>query len=471
MSCKATHRVANETITTQQAQAMTSHVLALRRQWMGELIDVFSPRTRDHVLALLAGALLTPGCRTVAAALRVMGLGQTPIFTNYHRVLNRNIWSSRELARRLLAVLVRHMVPAGPLVFGLDDTLERRRGAKITAKGIYRDPVRSSHSHFVKASGLRWLSLMLLAPVSFARATWALPVLTVLAPSERYHGQRGRRHKSLLDWGRQMLLQLRRWLPERRIIVAADSSFAALDFLAAVRRHVTLITRLRLDANLFAPAPERRKGQIGRPRRKGERLPKLQERLTRADTLWQRVTIMDWYGEGERTVEIASETAVWFHAGLPLVPLRWVLVRDPRHKFKPQAFLCTDEAVDPVQILQWFILRWRLEVTFEEARRHLGVETQRQWTDKAIARTTPALLALFSLVTLWSGALLAQTRRRPRQASWYAKSKLTFSDALAIVRHRLWWPEGFAMSEPASERVKVPRALLDRLTETLCYAA
>ena len=450
---------------------MTLYALALLRHWMGELIGVFSPRTRDHVLTLVAGALLTPGRRTVTAALRVMGLGQTPRFTSYHRVLNRNTWSSRDLARRLLALLVRTMVPAGPLVIGLDDTLERRRGTKITAKGIDRDPVRSSHSHFVKASGLRWLSLMLLAPVPFAGATWALPFLTVLAPSERFHQERGTRHKTLLDWGRQMLLQVRRWLPERRIIAVADSSFAALDFLGAVRGYVTLITRLRLDANLFAPAPARRKGQNGRPRRKGERLPKLDERLTRADTPWRRVSVTGWYGEGERTLEIASETAVWFHGGLPVVPLRWVLVRDPEQRFKPQAFLCTDEAADPVQILQWFILRWQLEVTFEEARRHLGLETQRQWTDKAIVRTTPALLALFSLVTLWAGALFAQTHRPPRQASWYSKQNLTFSDALAAVRHRLWWPEGFAISRPGNDLVKVPRAILDRLTDTLCYAA
>jgi len=268
-----------------------------------------------------------------------------------------------------------------------------------------------------------------------------------------------------------MLLQLRRWLPEQRIIAVADSSFAALEFLAAVRRHVTLITRLRLDANLFAPAPPRRKGQNGRPRRKGERLPKLDERLRRSDTSWRRVTVADWYGEGERTVEIASGTAVWFHAGLPVVPLRWVLVRDPDRTFRPQAFLCTDEAVDPVQILQWFVLRWRLEVTFEEARRHLGVETQRQWADKAIARTTPALLALFSLVTLWAGELLAQTNRSPRRSSWYAKPDLTFSDALAAVRYRLWAAEGFAISDPGEDLIKLPRALVERLTDTLCYAA
>ena len=251
---------------------MTSRTRTILRQWVGELLDVFSPRTQSQVLTLLAGAVLAPGRRTVTAALRVMGLATTARFTNYHRVLNRNAWSSRDLARRLLILLVRAVVPDGPIILGLDDTLERRRGAKIKAKGIYRDPVRSSHSHFVKASGLRWLSLMLLAPVPFAGRVWALPFLTVLAPSERYHRERGTRHKPLLDWGRQMLLQARRWLPDRRIVAVTDMSFAALEFLAAVRQHVCVITRLRLDANLFAPAPPRRPGQMGRPRRKRGRL-------------------------------------------------------------------------------------------------------------------------------------------------------------------------------------------------------
>src|SRR4029450_3054316 len=207
---------------------------AILQRWLAELIDVFSARTRDQVLTLVAGAILAPGCRTVATALRVMGLAQTPAFTSYHRVLNRNSGPSRELARRLLRLLVGRLAPDGPILIGLDDTLERRRGAKIKAKGIYRDPVRSSHSHFVKASGLRWLSLMLLAPVPFARRVWALPFLTVLAPSERYHQERGTPHKTLLDWGRQMLLQAHRWPPDRRIVAVTDTSFAALELLGAV---------------------------------------------------------------------------------------------------------------------------------------------------------------------------------------------------------------------------------------------
>src|SRR4051794_20379833 len=298
-----------------RAWMMTTPPPAILRHWMAGLLDAFSPRTQGRVLTLVAGAILAPGRRTVASALRVMGLAEAPTFTSYHRVLNRNGWSSRELARRLLRLLVRRLVPEGPIIVGLDDTLERRRGAKIKAKGIYRDPVRSSHGHFVKASGLRWLSLMLLAPVPSARRVWALPFLTVLAPSARYHQERGRRHKTLLDWGRQTLLQLRRWLPGRRIVAVTDTSFAALELLGAMRGRVDVITRLRLDANLFAPAPPRRPGQTGRPRRKGERVPKLEQRLARADTPWRRVGVPDWYGGGEREVDIVSGAAVWYHAG------------------------------------------------------------------------------------------------------------------------------------------------------------
>ena len=450
---------------------MTTPPPAILRHWMAGLLDAFSPRTRGHVLTLVAGAILAPGRRTVASALRVMGLAEAPTFTSYHRVLNRNGWSSRELARRLVRLLVRRLVPDGPIIVGLDDTLERRRGAKIKAKGIYRDPVRSSRSHFVKASGLRWLSLMLLAPVPYAGRAWALPFLTVLAPSARHHQERGRRHEALLDRGRQTLLQLRRWLPGRRIVAVTDTSFAALELLGAVRRQVDVITRLRLDANLFAPAPPRRPGQTGRPRRKGERVPKLEQRLARADTPWRRVGVPDWYGGGEREVDIVSGVAVWYHAGLPVVPIRWVLVRDPGGKFKPQAFLCTDETVDPTQILRWFVLRWRLEVTFEEGRRHLGVETQRQWSDRAIARTTPCLLALFSIVTLLAARLDRRARSAVRTDAWYRKPRPTFADTLAAVRRQFWREQGLLLSARQAEVRKLRPTLRHGIAYALCQAA
>ena len=295
-------------------------------------------RTWRRAELLLIGAILAPGKRTVTSLLRIVGLSREPRFTSYHRVLNRAAWDARAAARLLLGLLVAAFVPAGPVVLGIDDTIERRRGKRIAAKGVYRDPVRSSRGHFVKASGLRWLSLMLLAPIPWAGRVWALPFLTALAPSERYCRQRGRRHKKLTDWARQTALQARRWLPGREVVLLGDSSFAALDLLSALARAgMICVTRLRLDAALYEPAPPRRPGTVGRPRTKGARLPNLADVLADAGTRWAEVTVPGWYGEGDRTVEVCSGTAVWRHAGLPVVPIRWVLLRDPRGRFDPQA--------------------------------------------------------------------------------------------------------------------------------------
>jgi hypothetical protein len=436
--------------------------------------DVFSERVWDWVQVLVVGAILTPGQRTVAAVLRVMGLSDERQYQNYHRVLNRARWSSRELSRRLLLAVVAAFVPgAGPILVGLDETIERRRGTKIAAKGIYRDPVRSSKGHFVKASGLRWVSMQVLAEVPWAGRIWGLPFLTVLAPSERHNLERGRRHKTLPDWGRQMIRQLRRWLPDRALVVVADSSYAALGLLAdaaGLPRPVTVITRLRRDAALYDPAPPREPGTVGRPRAKGERQPTLAQRLLDPDTAWETLT-SPWYGGGTAQVEVATGTAIWYHAGEPTVALRWVLLRDPAGQFEPQALLSTDPTAPPAQVVAWFVARWPLEVTFHEVRAHLGVETQRQWSDLAILRTTPALLGLFSLVTLVARARLDGQPLPARQAAWYAKTVPTFSDTLAFVRQLLWPTTVFSTSPAADEVIEIPRALFDRLTDTLAFAA
>jgi DDE superfamily endonuclease len=450
--------------------ALPSAILAA----LAPFAPLFSRRVWVHVQVLVAGTLLTPARRTVAAALRVMGLAQAKQFHRYHRVLSHAQWSSLAVGRILLRLLVATFAPDGPLVFGVDETLERRRGAKIKAKGIYHDPVRSSHSHFVKASGLRWVCLMLLVPIPWAARIWALPVLTALAPSERYAASCGRRHKPLPEWARQLLMVVRRWWPERPLVAVADSSYATLPLLARCQRlpaPITFITRLRLDAALYEPAPPRDPHQLGRPRRKGQRLPTLATVAADPTTVWAPLTVAQWYGSGQRTVEIASATAVWYHPGQPVVPLRWVLIRDPQRKFATQALLCTDLYATPEQILAWFVQRWQLEVTFEEARRHLGLETQRQWSDRAISRTTPALLGLFSLVTLLADRRLSRSLVTIRLAAWSRKDHLTFADALALVRRELWAHHTFQVSSEATEIVKVPRMFIEHLTDTLCYAA
>jgi hypothetical protein len=265
--------------------------------------------------------------------------------------------------------------------------------------------------------------------------------------------------------------QVHRWLPTRQLVLVADSAYAALDLLAALRPVATVVTRLRLDAQLFAPAPARRPHQKGRPRLVGPRLATLEQRSTDPATPWTRVTIAHWYGRQAREVEIVSETADWYHTGLPPVPIRWVLVRDPEGAFPTQALLCTDLAATPEQILAWFVQRWQLEVTFHAMRAHLGMETQRQWTPLAIARTTPALFGLFSLVTLLAHAAFPAAGAPLAQTAWYRKPLPTFADALALVRRQLWASLLFPLSPGTPDREQIPSALLNHLCDLLCYAA
>jgi hypothetical protein len=233
---------------------------------------------------------------------------------------------------------------------------------------------------------------------------------------------------------------------------------------------VTVVTRLRLDAASYDPAPVREPRTKGPPRVKGERQPTLAQRLPDPATTWETLAV-PWYGGGTAQVEAATGTALWYHPGAPTVALRWVLLRDPAGQFEPQAFLSTDPGVPPAQVVAWFVARWPLEVTFQEARAHLGVETQRQWSDLAILRTTPALLGLFSLVTLFAQARLDGQPLPVRQAAWYAKSAPTFSDTLAFVRQCLWPVTAFSTSPSSDEVIEIPRALFDRLTDTLAFAA
>ncbi|MDI3309163.1 MAG: transposase [Acetobacteraceae bacterium] len=436
------------------------------------LAPLFFQRSWRHAEVLLLGAILVPGRRTVTSILRISGLARERRFVNCHRVLNRAAWNGRAVAQVLIGLLPEAFGPTGPVLLGLDETIERRRGKRISAKGICRDPVRSSHGHFVKASGLRWLSLMLLVPIPWAGRVWALPFLTALAPSERYCRERGLRHKKLTDWGRQLVLQARRWMPGRPLVLVADNGFSALEFLAALlRQRITCVTRLRLDAALYQPAPPRRPGAVGRPRAKGARLPTLVEVLANKTTRWRRVTVPGWYGEGDRVVEICSDIAVWRHAGSPVVPIRWVLLRDPCRRFAPQALLCTDPAQEPLQVIRWFVQRWQLEVTFREVRDHLGMETQRQWSGQAIARTTPCLLGLFSIVALLAARLNGRARTRVSVSAWYRKQRPTCADTLAAVRRAIWREPGFIASRWSAETTKILPALREGIAYALCQAA
>ncbi len=321
---------------TSDAAPARSHLTGL-----GPFCATLFPSGLGPPQVLLLGAIPAPRARTVIAALTVMGLAMERCFTNYHRALNRATWSARQGSRMLLGLLITLLVPPGaPIVLGADDTVERRGGRKITSKGCYRDAVRSTKKHVIRCFGLKWVAMMLLVPVPWNRRVWALPFLTALCwPVEK---ATRRRHKTSVDWVRQMMQQMRRWLPGRRLVLVVDGGFAAVSLaLACVKSKVVMVSRLRWDAALYHPAGPQPPGKRGLKPLKGKRQRGLQEWASRSDTPWEAVEV-DWYGGQRKQLWVFSRTALWYTPRLPPVAIRYELVADPEGKLRMEAFFCTD---------------------------------------------------------------------------------------------------------------------------------
>jgi hypothetical protein len=431
----------------------------------------FSPRTWPRAIALILGTILARGRGTVAAALRQMGLHDRPDFSSYHQVFNHAAWSPLRVARRLLSAAIAALVPEGfGLTFAIDETLERRWGKKIGIRGHYRDPLASSKERSASASGIRWIVLALVVTVPWTRRSWALPILSRPSPTPKVGAKLGRRHRTIAELARRMITCLRRWLPTANLTVVGDTAYSVIELgLAGRRRDVRLIAPLRLDARLFTPAPERVPGAVGRPRVAGERLPNLDVVLADPKTPWSSVAVRRYDG-ADRALEVAGGTAVWYHNGFEPLPIRWVLVRDPAGRLEPRAYFSTRPEDDAATIPAEVVKRWPIEVTFEETRAHLGVETQRQWSDLAIERETPCLPGLYSVVALLGQALHRAWPIAIRASAWHPKAEATSSDVLAAARRECWGFLDIRTSVRDPPCAEIPRSQLDRLLNAVCYA-
>jgi hypothetical protein len=433
---------------------------------MNAFNPLFTAPTWEHALVLLIGAILCQGARRVSSILRVMGLAQENRFEKYHRVFNRAKWNSMMGAKILLGLLVQLLPASLPLLIVVDDTIERRQGKKITAKGYYRDAVRSTEKTIVKCYGLKWVCLMLIVTLPWSKRPWALPFMTILAPSKKYNQSRGRKHKTSIDWTIIALRAIARWL-KRSWVLIGDGGFACIRLAhACIKQNVTLVSRLRLDAALYefalSPAP----GQRGRQREKGVRFTALSQLVRDMTQPWREACI-NWYGGETKKVRLLSGIHLWYSSGEKPLPIRWVLVVDPETN-EAEAFFSTDLALVPEQIVNWFVLRWNCEVTFWECRSSLGMETQRHWSEKAIARTTPSLMALFSLTCLFALEMLKNQSLPILSTAWYnKKGEATFSDILAFVRRQIWAENYFNDSSFDGDYMKIKpehwKSLLDQL--------
>jgi hypothetical protein len=371
-------------------------------------------------------------------------------FENYHRVLNRAQWSALGGAKILLLQLIKALNIIGPLVVVIDDHVERRSGKKIKARGCYRDAVRSSRGFLVRCFGLKWVAMMIAVKLPWSNRTFALPFLTVLAQSEKADSTRGKVHKTTVDWARQMCFQLRRWLPTIAIILVADGGFASAQLAwTALKLNISLISRLRLDARIF-DFPEMKEGP-GRPAKRGRRLLPPKKLLKDANTPWKEAEVQ-WYEGRKQKVRYVTTTCLWSPIGGEPIPIRLVVMIDPAGRFESSALMSTDITLSAIAIIEEFVKRWSIEVTFREVREHLGVETQRQWSDKAIARETPALFALYSMVILM-GLKLGQITIRT--SAWYSKKGVAFSDILVEVRRILWGERYFSQVIEKGELTKI----------------
>jgi DDE superfamily endonuclease len=431
---------------------------------------LFTAPTWKKAVTLLIGTLVGRGRRTVTAALRQMGHHMDGHFSLFHQVLNRARWSSLAVSKSLLQLLVQTFVIAGGVVeIVIDETLERRWGRKISKRGHWRDSLRSSKKRSVSTPGLRWVTMALVVTLPWTKRQWALPFLSVLATTPKVSEALNKRHKTLARLAQQMVAVVRRWLPTIPIKVIGDGAYSVIELgLTCAKLQACLIAPLRLDARLFAPPSPPQPHQRGRPPKVGRRLPNLSTVLNNPKTQWAALTI-NWYGGTQRKLEVTSGTGLWYSSGTAPVPIRWVLTRDPVGKQDPKAYFSTDQAQSAVEIVEDFVKRWSIEVTYEESRAHLGIETQRQWSDLAIERSTPCLFGLYSLVVLWGHALHVDGKIPIQQAAWYRKTEATFSDVLASVRRHLWGGLTFQTLPSHPDVCLVPRRDLARLVQAACY--
>jgi DDE superfamily endonuclease len=446
----------------------------------------FTRPTFQRAMVLLVGFVLTMGRRTVTRTLWTVrslynGCGH---FSDYHRVFSRARWSLWPLGKALAAAVL-ELVPAGQwVVASADDTAAQHRGKHVYGKGRHRDACRSTRTFKAWLWGHCWVVLAIHVKFPFASRPWALPVLVGLYRTRGTNEKEGRRHKTPIALARQLMSALLRWFPDRRFVLLGDGGYAShglARFCHRHRRRLTLVSLLHPRAHLCEAPPARRKGQKGRRRVRGAKLPHPQDAVAAATSQGRRQrNTVRWYGGQRRRVEFVSQRAHWYKATEGLVPIRWVFVHDLDGTHEDRYFYCTDPSLSPSTIIGLYTGRWAIEVTFQEVRQHLGFATPRNRKDKSVLRTAPCLLGLFSVVCLLFHHHHSSSSTRsgggkavpcPAVYPWYAKTEVTFSDALAAVRRQFWEETIFSQALPHQDLKKLPLKLHETLLEHLSHAA
>ena len=442
---------------------------------------VFSAPTYAQWVVLAVAAILTTGRRTVTNLLRTVRGVAKGHASSFHRVLSRARWAPLKLARTLAGFIMNGFVGPGPVVLAVDDTVDEHRGKKVYGKGCHRDAVRSTHSFTAFRWGHKWVVLAILVRFPFATRSWALPVLVALyrSPEKTRRGKRrvrrriapGCKHRTQAQITVLLIALLMRWFPERKFVLIGDGGYASHTLAGLTRRYsgrLTVVSHFHGDAALYKPAPIRRKtSKAGRPKVRGRRLACPEKVVKHAKRKKLRV---EWYGGGSRKVSVVSREGGWYRGGEGLVPVRWVHVRDLTGTHRDEYFFSTDPSMTPREIIGYYTRRWSIEVTFEEMRSCLGLETTRGRTEKTVLRAAPSLFGLYSIVAALY-AQLPKAKQRKGKVTWEGKKTVTFSDAMCAVRRWIWEEWILGTSRHGMSFKNLPRIVRQTVLAAMAPAA
>lgn len=436
---------------------------------LAALTTPFTQPTATRFTTLLAAAILTTGRRTVANVLRTVGELAPGHRTSYQRVLSAAQWSALELGCALARYLLDHLIPDGPVSLVGDDTVDGHKGKKVYGKARHRDPVRSTRTYTAWRYGHKWVVLAILVRFPFATRPWALPILIDLYRSPELDKKDGRRHRTPAQLMCRLLRLLLIRFPDRTFVFTGDSAYGSHEVARFCHRHrnrLTLVSKLHPDANLFAPPPPYT-GK-GRPRVKGERLPKPRQVVAETDSRSRTELTVGWYGGGQRRVAVVTRTGHWYKAGHGLVPLRSVFVEDLSGTHRHEYFFTTDPSLTPAAVIGHYCGRWNIETTFQECRSCLGLETTRGYCRNTVLRAAPCLFGLYSVVAVLFHQL--PPSKRSGGVDWPGKDTITFSDALTAVRRWLWAECVFPQAIGSSPIEELPTEFTELVLSRLAAA-
>ncbi|MEM6690957.1 MAG: transposase [Planctomycetota bacterium] len=396
------------------------------------------PETARRLILFSATALLMIGDRTVSAVLRLLAMIEPLNPSTYHRVFSHRKWSARKFARIIAGFVIKRFCPTGVVRLVGDETVDGHRGKRVYGKARHRDAVRSTHSHTVYRYGHKWIVLAVLVRLPYTSRPIALPILVALYRDQKTNAAEGRSHKTPAELMCGLLAMLMHWFPEKRFVFAGDSAYGTHQmsrFASRHRKRFSLVSKFVADANLFKLPPHRRPGTNGRPRVKGDALPKPCEVVARKKR--GKKLRVGWYGGGWRNVEVITGIGHWFKSGKGLVEVRWVFVRDLDGTHRDEYFFTTDVSLPATAVIEMYDGRWNVETTFQELRAHLGLETTRGWHRNTVLRMAPCLFVLYTIVVVFYDTM-PQSSPHLKERIWLGKEFITFSDMIISVRHYLW---------------------------------